>query len=196
LGLVALFAASAWTFRNPLLRLSANTWTVSEKVDVPVDVVLVLGGGAENRTLAAYDLYHRGLTRRIAIAKSSLDPAARFELSLPETEIIRLALLKFGVPEEAITFFGNDLKSTYEEAKAAAVWASSNNIHSIAVATEWATSRRARWIFEKQMRPLGIQVKIQPTQEEWTPDNWWQSEVGVLTFQNELIKYIYYRIRY
>ena len=75
----------------------------------------------ERRTLGAYDLYRRRLTRRIAIAKSRLDAAARFELSLPETELIRKALIKLGVREDAITVFGDDLNSTYEEAKAAAL---------------------------------------------------------------------------
>jgi uncharacterized SAM-binding protein YcdF (DUF218 family) len=198
LSLVALFGAAVWTFRNPLLRFSANSWALTETLDAPVDAVLILGGGAERRTLGAYDLYRRGLTRQIAIAKSSLDAAARFELSPPHTELVRKALIKLGVPDDAITVFGNDLNSTYQEAKAAALWAKSNNIHSVAIVTEWVTTRRARWTFEKEMRPLGIEVRIQPTQEEgeFAPENWWRREDGVVAFQNEILKYLYYRIRY
>jgi uncharacterized SAM-binding protein YcdF (DUF218 family) len=157
-----------------------------------------LGGGAERRTLGAYDLYRRGLTKRIAIAKSSLDAAARFELSPPHTELVRQALIKLGVPDDAITVFGDDLNSTHEEAKAAALWAKSNNIHSVAIVTEWVTTRRARWTFEKEMRPLRIEVKIQPTQEEaeFAPKNWWRKEDGIVAFQNEILKYLYYRIHY
>jgi uncharacterized SAM-binding protein YcdF (DUF218 family) len=196
--LVALFGAVAWTFRNPLLRFAANSWALTENVDAPVDVVLILGGGVERRTLGALDLYRRGLTRRIAIAKSRLDAAARFGLSPPQTELIRKALNKLGVPDDAIAVFGNDLNSTHEEAKAAALWAKSNNIHSVAIVTEWVTTRRARWTFEREMRPLGIEVRIQPTQEEaeFGPDNWWRREDGIVAFQNEILKYLYYRIHY
>jgi uncharacterized SAM-binding protein YcdF (DUF218 family) len=198
LSLMALFAAAAWTFRNPLLRFSANSWALTESVDAPVDAVLILGGSPVRRTLGAYDLYRRGLTRRIAIAKSSLDAAARFELSPPHTELVHNALIKLGVPDDAITVFGSDLNSTYEEAKAAALWARSNDIHSVAIVTEWITTRRVRWTFEEEMRPLGIEVRIQPTQQgaEFTPENWWRKESGIVAFQNEILKYLYYRIRY
>jgi hypothetical protein len=48
------------------------------------------------------------------------------------------------------------------------------------------------------MRPLGIEVRIQPTQEEteFAPENWWRKEDGIVAFQNEILKYLYYRIRY
>jgi uncharacterized SAM-binding protein YcdF (DUF218 family) len=197
-GFLALLGTAAWIFRKPLLTWSADSWMVTDNVDAPVDAVLILGGGAERRTLAAYDLYHRGLTRRIVIAKSRLDAAARFELSPPHTELVHQALIKLGVPDDAITVFGNDLNSTYEEAKAAALWARSNNIHSVAIVTEWVVTRRARWVFEKEMQLLGIEIKIQRTQDEtdFAPENWWRNENGIVAFQNEILKYLYYRIRY
>ena len=197
-GFVAILGTTAWLFRNPLLRLSANSWALAEHVDAPVDAVLILGGGAETRTLDAYDLYRRGFTTRIAIAKSRLDAAVRFGLSLPHAELVHRALITLGVPDDAITVFGNDLKSTYEEAKAAALWARSNDIHSVAVVTDWIVTRRARWMFEKEMQPLGIKVKMQPAQQDpdFGPENWWRNENGVVAFQNEILKYIYYRIRY
>ena len=199
-GFVALLGTAAWFFRDPLLRLSTNAWVVTENVDAPVDAVILLGGNAEGRTLSAYELYRRGFTKQIAIGKSHLDTAARFGLSLPTTELMHRALIKFGIPDDAITFFGEDLRSTYEEAKAGALWAKSNNIHSVAIVTEGVTARRVRWIFEKEMQPLGIEVKIESTQEDgdpdYAPDNWWRNENGIVAFQNEILKYLYYRFKY
>lgn len=82
-GFVALLGTAAWFFRNPLLKFSAHAWRVTENFDAPVDAVILLDGGVEERTLSAYELYRRGFTKQIAIGKSRLDTAARFELSLP-----------------------------------------------------------------------------------------------------------------
>jgi uncharacterized SAM-binding protein YcdF (DUF218 family) len=167
-------------------------------VDAPVDAVILLAGDPEGRTPSAYELYRRGFTKQIAIGKSHLDTAASFGLSLPTTELMHRALIKLGVPDDAITFFGKDLRNTYQEAKAGALWAKSNDIHSVAIVTEWVTARRVRWIFEKEMKPLGIEVKIQLTQEDadHAQDNWWRNEWGIVTFQNEILKYLYYRFKY
>ena len=31
---------------------------------------------------------------------------------------------------------------------------------------------------------------------DYTRDDWWRSEQGVIAFQNELLKYVYYRVKY
>jgi hypothetical protein len=31
---------------------------------------------------------------------------------------------------------------------------------------------------------------------EYTPADWWQHEEGLVAFQSEVIKYLYYRIKY
>jgi len=31
---------------------------------------------------------------------------------------------------------------------------------------------------------------------QYTVDNWWKTEGGVIAFQNEVIKFIYYRLKY
>jgi hypothetical protein len=34
------------------------------------------------------------------------------------------------------------------------------------------------------------------SQPNYAPTNWWQNEEGVIAFQNEIAKYIYYRLAY
>ena len=31
---------------------------------------------------------------------------------------------------------------------------------------------------------------------DYTPANWWKDEKGIVAFQNEIVKYVYYRIKY
>jgi hypothetical protein len=65
------------------------------------------------------------------------------------------------------------------------------------VPTELFATRRVRWILNKQGGQVGAEVEIQALPPlEYGIDDWWRDESGVITFQNEIIKYLYYRLRY
>jgi uncharacterized SAM-binding protein YcdF (DUF218 family) len=109
----------------------------------------------------------------------------------------RAVLLKLGVPPEAIVSFGTDVSSTYEEARALAEWANRNGIKSIIVPTEIFSSRRVRWILVKELSGLDVGIDVQALPPlDYDLDNWWRHEAGVIGFQNEVIKYLYYRVKY
>ena len=106
-------------------------------------------------------------------------------------------LLKLGVPREAILSFGTDVSSTYEEARALSEWARTNGVRSVIVPTEIFSSRRVRWMLDKQIGSIGTRVAVQALPPlEYDADNWWQHEAGVIGFQNEVVKYFYYRLKY
>ena len=67
--------------------------------------------------MAGRDRYKRRFASRILIAKTIRDPL--------ETTFTRQLLLKLGVPAEAIVEFGDEVSSTYEEARAVLEWAKS-----------------------------------------------------------------------
>ena len=55
----------------------------------------------------------------------------------------------------------------------------------------WAESLRL------ELKPLGIQVDIDAVPvREYTLTGWWTNDLGVVAFQNELLKYGYYRVKY
>jgi hypothetical protein len=47
------------------------------------------------------------------------------------------------------------------------------------------------------MSATGIRVEIEAVPgHEYSRDDWWQHEQGVIAFQNEVLKYAYYRLKY
>jgi uncharacterized SAM-binding protein YcdF (DUF218 family) len=194
---VALLALSAgWLAHVQILQGIARAWVVSDSI-APADAIVVLGGGLETRPFAAADLYKKGMARQILISAVKPSPAEKLDIVPSHIELNRAVLLKLGVPSEVIVSFGTDVSSTYEEARALAEWANRNGIKSIIVPTEIFSSRRVRWILVKELSGLdvGIQVQALPPLD-YDIDNWWRHEAGVIGFQNEVIKYLYYRVKY
>lgn len=67
----------------------------------------------------------------------------------------------------------------------------------IVVVTEMFSTRRTRWIFTKGLSTVGATVTVQAIEPtEYQYEAWWQDERGVIEFQNEVLKYLYYRIKY
>jgi uncharacterized SAM-binding protein YcdF (DUF218 family) len=198
LTLVALLiglAAAAWSGRETLLRAAADAWIVSDPAG-PVDAVAVFGGGIEYRPFAAAAYYQQGLVRKVLISNIGSSSAEQLGVLQSHVEANRQVLLKLGVPETAIEPFGDRLSNTYEEARALREWADRTGARSIIVPTEVFTTRRLRWVLG---RAFDDRVTIRVTAiepHEYRRDNWWKDEHGLIAFQNEIAKYLYYRFKY
>jgi DUF218 domain len=190
-GLLAL----AWLEREPLLRGAADLWIVSDEV-TPADAVAVLGGGLDVRPFAAAALYKKGLAKKVLISQVADGQAAEINAIQGHTEANRQVLLRLGVPASAIETFGTINESTNDEAIALRNWAEHSGASVVIVPAEIFTARRVRWIFQQVVGP-NIRVEVPVVkQKECTAMNWWKSDQGILAFQNEIIKYIYYRLKY
>jgi uncharacterized SAM-binding protein YcdF (DUF218 family) len=163
----------------------------------PADAIAVLGGGLETRPFAAAELYKKGMAPLILVSDAKPSPAEKLGIVASHVEGNRGVLLKLGVPGQAISGFGVEVASTYEEARALSDWAARSGAHRVIVPTELFASRRVRWILNKQLGQVGAEVEIQALPPlEYGIDDWWKDERGVISFQNEIIKYLYYRVRY
>jgi uncharacterized SAM-binding protein YcdF (DUF218 family) len=193
---LATLALSAWLGREPLLRGAAYLWIVSDPV-TRADAIVVLGGNFLVRPLVAADLYGRGLANKILVSQTVDLQQASVAVSPTDAELSRAALLKLGVPPGAIESFGNANTNTREEAVAVRRWAERNAASKFIIPTEIFSARRVRWIFQRELSGSGVTIEV-PSFEQpgYTRGEWWKSEQGVIAFQNELIKYIYYRLKY
>jgi uncharacterized SAM-binding protein YcdF (DUF218 family) len=200
-GLLALvllamaLGAVSWFDRNALLYSAADAWIVSDPL-APADAAAVFGGGLEDRPFAAADYYRRGLVRKIAISNIGALPAEQLGALQSHVAANRNVLLKLGVPGDDIVIFGANLENTQQEVVALHLWAQQVGIHSIIVPTEIFGTRRLRWMLHHEFtdRP-DVRVVALDT-PDYRRDNWWKSDVGIISFQNEILKYIYYRIKY
>jgi len=188
-------SALAWLERGPLLRSVADAWVVSDEI-APADAVAVFGGGIDDRPFAAAEYYKEGLVKEVLVSNVRLGPAEKIGALVPQVVATREILLDLGVPENRIEVFGSDLSNTHEEVLALREWAERTGTRSFIVPTGIFSARRVRWILH---RVFGDSVVVHVpalNPQEYTRDDWWQHEGGVVTFQNEILKYVYYRIKY
>jgi uncharacterized SAM-binding protein YcdF (DUF218 family) len=194
LALVGL-GVTTWWGRAPLLRGVADAWIISDPPAV-ADAAAVFGGGLETRPFAAAEYYREGLVKEVLVSSDRVGPAARLGVVPSDEAAAREVLLKLGVQADAIHSFGAHLANTDKEALALRDWAIRHHVHTLIVPTEIFATRRLRWTLH---HVFGDSVVIRvPALDppDYDATNWWKNERGVIDFQNEVIKYLYYRLKY
>jgi uncharacterized SAM-binding protein YcdF (DUF218 family) len=189
LAVVLIAVALVCIERAAILDKIGRMWVVSDRFE-PADAAVVLGGGEDTRPFAAAHLYEAGLVGRILVSNGGIDGAGADNLDRDE-------LLRLGVPPTAITAFGDNPKSTYEEVRALAGWAEKYHARRIIMPTEIFPSRRVAWIARRELGKDGVHVMIDalsPSSYDLT--DWWRNERGRADFATELVKYLYYRVVY
>jgi hypothetical protein len=191
-----MLVAGVWLGREPLLRGAADLWIVSDPV-TRADVVAVLGGGLDVRPFAAAEFYKKGLITKILVSQVAEEGWIKTVAAPGHSELNRMLLLKLGVPDTAIEMFGQANRSTREEAFVLREWANLHRDSRILIPTEIFAARRVRWIFNREFAGSSVTLEI-PSFEPpgYTRTEWWKTEAGIITFQNEIMKYLYYRLKY
>ena len=187
---------AGYTCRAPLLRRAANLWIVNEPLS-RADVIVVLGGGTDTRPFEAARLFHLGLAPRILLMNPRPSPATDLGLLPTEADLGRHILLKKNVPDGDIFFAADIVTNSYDESIAVRNWAKANRVRRVIIPTDIFHTRRVHWLYAKELKGTGIQVEIEAVPvREYTTTDWWQHEQGVIAFQNEVLKFAYYRLKY
>jgi uncharacterized SAM-binding protein YcdF (DUF218 family) len=193
---LASVAAGAWLMREPLLLGAADLWIVSDPV-TRADAIVVLGGGLETRPFEAAELWRRGLANKILISLGSEERPVSIGTMPSHGELNREILLKLGVPADVIGTFGTASENTRGEAVALRDWAERNAASAFIIPSEIFSARRVRWIFCREFLGTAVSIEVPSIEPpHYTPSNWWKRERGLVAFQNEVLKYIYYRLKY
>jgi uncharacterized SAM-binding protein YcdF (DUF218 family) len=192
----ACFAAWVWIEREPLLRGAAEAWIVSDPI-AEADAAVVFGGGIDVRPFAAAELYRKGLVKKVLVSEVEDDRAAAIGAVSGHTEANRRVLLSLGVPATDIESFGAANKNTYDEALALRAWVDRHAVKVLIVPTEIFVARRVRWMLRHEFEGRDVRI-IVPSFEppQYAAARWWTKETGIVAFQNELLKYFYYRLKY
>jgi uncharacterized SAM-binding protein YcdF (DUF218 family) len=192
--LPVVLVAGVWLARAPLLRAAADLWIVSDPI-TRADAVAVLGGDLDTRPFIAADLYKKGLVPKVLVSQVREGRASTMGLIPGHSALNRTVLLKLGVPDAAIEVFGDANDSTKDEAVALRAWADRHGVSRIIIPTEIFSARRVQWIFDREFAgsSVGIEIAIGPDD---TRVDWWKNKESMITFQNEILKYLYYRLEY
>jgi uncharacterized SAM-binding protein YcdF (DUF218 family) len=193
---LASLVAGGWLVREPVLIGVAELWIVSDPVS-RANAIVVLGGGLETRPFAAAELWRRGLADKILVSQGLEERAVSIGASLPNSELNRGVLLKLGVPASVIETFGTTSKNTRDEAVALREWADRNAASVFIIPSEIFNARRVRWIFRREFSDTAVKIEVPSFESpDYTRRDWWKTEQGLIAFQNEFLKYIYYRLKY
>jgi uncharacterized SAM-binding protein YcdF (DUF218 family) len=189
-----LFSLLAYTFRFQILTGLADFLTVEDKLQ-PADVIFVLNGDVHTRPFRAAELFKQGLAPQIAIAKEEDMPDVELGISPNGSDVAIGIMKKLGVPDENIVVLASDedATSTRDEAKTLRDYVDENDIRRVILVTSAFHTRRAQWIFEKELSGSGAILEVAAA-PHWKFDetNWWTQEKGVITFFEEFFNLFYY----
>ncbi len=195
-AVVGALILAGYVFRAPLLTGLASAWIVNEPA-TKADAIVILGGGVENRPFAAARLFHEGVAAKILYMNVKLSPAEEMGIYPSEPELTRRILLSNNIPAYALQAIGTNVASTYDESRAVRAWVQQNGAAAIVITTELFHTRRARWIFRHELRDIPVKIYVTAVDPvHFKINDWWQSEGGLIQFQNEIIKFIYYWFKY
>jgi uncharacterized SAM-binding protein YcdF (DUF218 family) len=156
---------------------------------------VVLGGGLDTRPFAAAELYRKGLVQRVLISNVKDEPAVTLGVLANHTELNRRVLLRLGVPADKIETFGENNESTWDEAVTLSSFAVRRGIKSFTIPVELFSSRRVAFIFRRELPTVTFAVEA-VDHPAYARATWWRSNIGLIAFQNEFVKYVYYRLTY
>ena len=187
---------TAWLFRTPLLRSAAHAWIVNQPL-AHAEAIVVLGGGLDTRPAEAARLYHLGLAPKILVLNPRLSAAAELGLEPTEGDLARQILLKKDVPPAAIVTPPNYVTNSFDEAITVRNWARQTGARRVIIPTDIFHTRRVRWLYGRELRGTGLRVQVEGVPvRDYSADDWWHHEQGLIAFQNEVLKYAFYRLKY
>jgi uncharacterized SAM-binding protein YcdF (DUF218 family) len=197
-AVLLLLAIFVYALRAQILTGTAGFLVVDDPLQ-PADIIFVLNGDYNTRPFRASELYEQGLAPIIVIARSEMLPAEKLGLTPNDTEVSIGVMKKLGVPPERIIVLSVEggVTSTFDEAIALRQYIESHNIHSLILLTSAFHTRRAKWIFDRELAGLPITLEVAAVHHYgFDQTNWWQSEDGLITLNNEYIKLVYYLVKY
>jgi uncharacterized SAM-binding protein YcdF (DUF218 family) len=196
--LFLLLVSIVYLFRVELLTGMA-TFLVIDENPQKGDVIYVLNGDVSTRPFLAARLFREGRAKRIIIAKVEDEPAVQAGIFPNETDVAVRIMKKLGVPGENISIIPvqGGATSTRDEATVLRRYVDAHEIKRVILVTSAFHTRRAMWIMRKELAGSSATILSAPApHNKFDKANWWKEESGLISFANEYIKLIYYRVKY
>jgi uncharacterized SAM-binding protein YcdF (DUF218 family) len=172
------------------LRAAGAFLVVDEGLE-PADAVVVLSGdGGRERLDTAIALVRQGLVEWIIVL--TVTPPAFYD----EATALRRYARRFGIDPGRMIVAG-EVHSTLDDARVAArVMRERGWERAIVVTTPYHT-RRARWVFHRAWRPLGLSAVLHPASNRtFDSRRWWEDERSTEAVALEYIKLVLYAARF
>lgn len=172
------------------------------EVDDPLhkaDLLFVLNGDYDTRPFYTMELYRQGLAPRVVIAQAEDSPAVELGVVENSTQIAVQIMSHEGLPPEALLILNKEspVTSTFDEARALKNYVQANQVGSVILVTSAFHTRRARWILEKELQGVEVELQVAGAPHSgFNARNWWRTEDGLVFVNNEYIKLLFYWLKY
>ncbi len=188
-------------YRIPLL-IQLGEYLIVEHKPRKADLIVCLGGPGVRNSLAAVDVYQKGLAPYIFKAKElkpdGLDYLKRKVENYPtKFDLFTMVAEGFGVPAEAIISPGKRVGSTIEEANLVRTLVLDKGYRSLIIVTSLLHSRRAYLTFRRVFKDSEVQLISLPSHyQQFNPKDWWKNREYTKELIIEYQKLIYYKLKY
>lgn len=181
---------------KPILR-GVGHWLNASDSSEATEMCFVLGGNSFERGLAASALSKQFPGQKFITTGGNFPyQILCLDTMLLECELTKQWMISNGVSASNIDTLSS-AHSTMDESNEILTWCKANNVQHITVISSAFHMRRVRMVFEDKFEEAGIRVNFHgATAVDYTDDNWWHSEEGLIMTNNELVKLFYYIVKY
>lgn len=160
------------------------------------DYGVILGGQPLERGLFAAKLFHEGRVKHLVCVGGNYPKILRLtEDTCSEGRLSAVQLLMSGVPDSCITVLSEGT-STQEELKAFTTFLEGKT-GSILMITSRFHTRRAHRTLRKLLKNFDRTFDVAGAPSlAFDENNWWRTEEGLITINNEYLKGLYYLYKY
>lgn len=190
---VFLLMAILGIFRAPILRIAGNGLIYQDSLQVS-EALVVLSGSAFERGNKGAELLKNGFAKKIICPGGNLDMnyLILYNDSIYEGDITKKKIVQSGVADSLVVAL-HEGTSTLEEAESIYRYCLKEKIRSIIVVSSFFHTARVHRVYQKCFNNSGIRITIQGANSiRYDEQNWWRSEDGLIGFNNEWMKTIYY----
>jgi uncharacterized SAM-binding protein YcdF (DUF218 family) len=163
------------------------------------DAIILLNGGLSHRPAHAAKLMARHMAGKMIIARAEDSVNVEMGSSSNSTDLSISLMKKHGVnPADIIEIrVPGGVTSTFEEGRVLRDYLLEHPMDRIIVVTTAMHTRRARWVMSRALSGLPVEIQMSAVPDpRYAVRNWWATEEGFLSCQNEYLKLAYYAWRY
>lgn len=182
--------------RNEILNGIGNWLVKSDQLEM-TECCFVLGGNSFERGLAAVQVFEKFPEQKFATTGGNYPyQILCLDTTMFEAELTKHMMVSKGISPEQIDTL-TSAHSTMEESDEIMKYCKERQFQHITIISSAFHLRRVRWVFADKFEDAGIKVNFHgATAIEYDQTNWWQNEEGMIMVNNELVKLLYYFIKY